>query len=292
MDADEYDTVGIDENDRNLDNQQQVVVARFKSSYPRSPSSKKDIAASNQTPKLPPTPPCTSLFSSLFKQNPQSSTTNTTTSILPSENSCRKRLAQISHEIHKATSMMHRTQIKSVHIACSQRITKLQNERRWYQIIQERHKIQSMMMSTRVESVVLACRERLKQLVIELESVQRYDIMEGNGAENEQLAYTSSAFANAEYDDAMVVEEDGNNRWYDRVLRYVQGPATDERIHEDELADYYARERQHHYPSPGTTRYEGEGRHQHATYAMLYPPVAHAASATTTTQCGSLHDYM
>ncbi len=250
-DGDEYDAVGVDENDQNADNQQHYVVG-LKSLPPMRapPSTKKNQSNCKQTPPPPTVTASPCVFSSLFK--PKSSR-NTP----PSENACRKRLAQISHELRKASSMMHHTQNKSVQHACTQRIVDLQNERRLYQIIQERIKIQSMMMSTNVESVRAACSERLKQLVLEFDHLQHAEGGEDSAEHNfEERVPSSPSSCTYNYDARGEEERDNSSRWYDRVLRYVHGPTDDdERVQKDDgAASYFANGQQPHYQSsPETT---------------------------------------
>lgn len=230
----------------------------------------------NQTQSLPPTIPTSPprLFSSHLK--PHSTTTTTATSSspqLPNEEICRKRLAQISHEIHKASNMMHTTQNSSVQYACSQRIRKLGNERRYYQIIQERYKIHSMMQTTRVSSVRMACQERLNQLVIELEDL--HNIME-----EEEEYYGADGGEEVQDDARREVVED--SRWYDRVLMYIHGGPTNENQNDEMSSFARGQPYQHRSPSSSSTlRQEGGRQFSHERHL----PVAHAA---TSTQCGSL----
>lgn len=277
-DVDEYE---VDENDQNLDNQKQA--AHHQSShYTRAPPPllRKNLSSLplNQKQTLPPTIPTSPprLFSSHLK--PQSTTITTTPSSspllpLPSEETCRKRLAQISHEIHKASSMIHTTQNSSVQYACSARITKLQNERRYYQIIQERYKIHSMMQSTRVSSVRMACQERLNQLVIELEDL--HNIME-----EEEEYYGSEGGEEVPEDARREVVED--SRWYDRVLMYVHGPTNENQNNEMSL---FARGQPYQHRSPRSTMRQRQDAGQRFSYERHPAAVAHAA---TSTPCGSL----
>ena len=59
-----------------------------------------------------------------------------------------------------------------VRSACLRRISKLASERRMHQIVQERYKIRTMSKTTRVRSVRMACEERLRQLMSELKSLE------------------------------------------------------------------------------------------------------------------------
>ena len=165
--------------------------------------------------------------------------------------------------------MTNATQNKAVQNACLRRVTKLENERRFYQIIQERHRIQSMMFATRVESVRGACNERLKQLVLELEYLRMED--DDASEDYDEPVFTASACATD--DDRDASQEDG--RWYDRVLTYVNNGA--EKVMHDEMS--LAR-RQAHHQNPARR----EDRHNFST--DVHHEVARAA--TSRSPCVSL----
>jgi hypothetical protein len=128
-----------------------------------------------------------------------------------------------------------------------------------------------------VESVRVACSERLKQLVLELEYVQHTE--EANDSaeyyDERVLSSPSSCKYYANYD-ATGDDEEDNSRWYDRVLRYLNGSTDNERMQKDDEVSYYAHSQPHCHSPRTTTRYDkGRQRSPHERH----PPLAHAATS-------------
>ena len=162
----------------------------------------------------------------------------------PTQEECHKNLQRIGLEISKVQQMIETTQNTAVQSACTQRMAKLNYEKRFYQIIKEQYKIRQMEKDTKTGSVKFACQERLKQLMQELESLN---------LKKEEL-------------DVKIPANETNNNWYEKATQYVNA------THDDLVPQQQQTSQEcnscHHHP-----HYEQQANHmtQHQSLYQQHP---------------------